>query len=151
MGTSKVIMHVCPCINSFLTPSLEYSLFHLRLAQKCQLDSWQSYSSVRNKLICNHNLNLTLPSTFSSTMLFLGCCWLQDPVLSHRNSVFIFRCVTLSLSERRTTHHIPLSVYSLAKAHTEASMSPPSLPAMHVSLALTNGTLVQPQPLTILQ
>lgn len=111
MPTSKVTMHVCPSyINWFPTPSLEYSLFYLRLAQKSQLASWQSYSILCNNLICNHKLNLTLSFTFSSTMLFLGCYWLQD-ASSVTGTWFSFSCVVLSLSERCTTHHVPLSVH----------------------------------------
>lgn len=110
MPISKIIMHVCPsCINWFPTPSLEYSLFHLRLAQKCQIDSWQSYLILCNKLICKHNLNLTLFLTFSSTMLLLGCCWLQGPSSVTENQ-FSFSGVLSSTRKVYNTLHPSISL-----------------------------------------
>lgn len=92
--------------------------------------NWQSYSIFCSKLTCNHNLNLTLSSTLSS-MLFLGCCWLQDPS-SVTGTRFSFSDVLPYLYQKGVEHTTSLYKFiSLAKAHTEASMSPPSLTVTH--------------------
>lgn len=136
MPTSKVIMHVCSHINWFPTPWV-FAL-SLRLAQKCQQDSWQSYSNLCNKVICNHILNFTLTLTFSSTMLFLGCCWLQDPS-SATGTRFSFLGV-LSYKLYNTPH--PSSSPSIwARLTLKLQCFLPHW-LQHVFLALTDATLV---------
>lgn len=52
----------------------------LEISLKTVKASWLSHSMTCYQLIYNNNnLNLTLPTKSSTTTLFIGCCWLQDP------------------------------------------------------------------------
>lgn len=157
MPTLNIIMHICLFhINWSPKPAFEHSLFHLRLSQNCQVVSWLSYSMICYQFIYNNNnLSLTLPTTFSTTTLFLGYWWLQDSSSVTETWVSSSGMLPYLWHSIRKAYSLPApSEYQsihLDNTHTEAPMSPSSLTAMRFSLALTNRTLVQPQPFTTLQ
>lgn len=151
--------HICLSFSYQLVPQTCPWAFVLSLETFSKLSSSLLvilFNDFFYQLIDNNNiLNLTLPTKFSTTTLFPGYSWLQDS--SSVTETWVSSSGTLSYlwCSTRKVYNLPApseyQLIHLGNTHTEAPMSPSSLTAMHFSLALTNRTLVHPQPFSMLE